>query len=292
MPEGDTIFRAARTLNKALMGQVITGFESSLPKLTRVDFDSPITGRTIEKVEAHGKWMVVRFSGELILLTHMLMSGSWHIYRPGEKWQRNAIDMRILLKTEKIWAVAFNVPIAEFHTEDTLRRREGFRALGQDVLATNFDVEQSVDALLAQRHLEVGVALLTQSILSGLGNVYKSEVCFACGIHPFRRIADLHPEEVRCLVNTARKFLLANVSETSGDKMVTYTGLRRTTGRANRDERLWVYGRRNNPCRNCGHLIQSRKQGIDARTTFWCPQCQPSPTPIGSEASSKSVRKS
>ncbi len=274
MPEGDTIFRAARTLNQALAGQIVTGFETQLPKLARVEIDSGVTGRIVERVEAHGKWMLMHFSGDLILLTHMLMSGSWHIYRPGEAWQRRAVDMRVVVKTQAIWAVAFNVPIAEFHTADTLHRRQGFRSLGQDVLTTSFDGAQSISDLRARGDLEVGTALLTQSIMAGLGNVYKSEVCFACGVHPFRRISELREEELTWLVETARKFVLANVTETSGDAIVTYTGMRRTTGRANREERLWVYGRRNQPCRKCGTLIQSRKQGIDARTTFWCPQCQ------------------
>ncbi len=277
MPEGDTIFRAARTLNQALAGQIVTGFETQLPKLARVEIDSGVTGRIVEKVEAHGKWMLMHFSGDLILLTHMLMSGSWHIYRPGEAWQRRAVDMRVVIKTQAIWAVAFNVPIAEFHTADTLRRRQGFRSLGQDVLTKSFDSAQSISDLRARGDLEVGTALLTQSIMAGLGNVYKSEVCFACGVHPFRRISELREEELTWLVETARKFVLANVTETSGDAIVTYTGMRRTTGRANQEERLWVYGRRNQPCRKCGTLIRSRKQGIDARTTFWCPQCQPNP---------------
>jgi endonuclease-8 len=275
MPEGDTIFRAARTLNRALAGQSVTGFETQLPKLARVDFDSGVVGRTVEKVDAHGKWMMMQFSGDLVLLTHMLMSGSWHIYRPGEKWRRPAIDMRIVVKTEKICAVGFNVPIAEFHTADTLRRREGFKRLGQDVLAPDFDPAQSIRRLQEHGELEVGVALLTQSIMAGLGNVFKSEICFACGINPFRRIVSLRAEEVACLVHTARKFLVANVTEISDDRIVTYTGMRRTTGRADSEERLWVYGRRNEPCRQCGMPIESRKQGIDARTTFWCPQCQP-----------------
>src|SRR5262245_37270057 len=115
MPEGDTIFRAARTLNKALSGQIVTGFETVLPKLSRVDFDSPVVGRTVDSVSSKGKWILITFSGDLVLLSHMLMSGSWHIYRPNEAWQKSRIDMRVLLKTEKIWAVAFNVPIAEFH---------------------------------------------------------------------------------------------------------------------------------------------------------------------------------
>jgi endonuclease-8 len=275
MPEGDTIFRAARTLNKALGGQLVTGFESVLPKLTRIDVDSPVAGRLIEKVESHGKWMEVVFSGNLILLTHMLMSGSWHIYRPGEAWQRQKVDMRIVIKTDKIWAVAFNVPVAEFHTADTLRRREGFRSLGQDVLGADFNPEQSVEKLRSEPDLEIGVALLRQSIIAGLGNVFKSEVCFACRVYPFRQIRSLSDEELSCLVNTARKFLLANVTETSGDQMITYRGMRCTTGHANVEERLWVYRRRREPCRQCGTRIESRKQGIDARTTFWCPRCQP-----------------
>jgi endonuclease-8 len=277
MPEGDTIFRAARTLNQALAGQLVAGFESVLPKLSRVDVDSGIVGRTIEGVEATGKWIRMNFSGDLTLLTHMLMSGSWHIYRPGEPWQRHAGDMRIVIKTEKIWAVAFKVPIAEFHTADTLRRRQGFSQLGQNVLAADFDSARSIQSLLAHGDLEVGAALLSQSIMAGMGNVFKSEVCFACGVNPFRRVDSLTFDEVSCLVNTARKFLLANVTETSGDQIVTYTGMRRTTGRASSEERLWVYGRRNERCRKCGAAIESRKQGEDARTTFWCPSCQPMP---------------
>jgi endonuclease VIII len=275
MPEGDTIFRAARTLNQALGGQLVTGFATPLPKLARVDFDSPLAGRTVEKVESRGKWMLMHFSDDLILLTHMLMSGSWHIYRPGESWQRRPVDMRVIVKTEKIWAVAFNVPLAEFHTTDTLRRRDGLRTLGQDVLAPEFNSEQSMAKLRSHGDLEVGVALLTQSIMAGLGNVFKSEVCFACGVNPFRKVDSLSADELTCLVDTARKFLMANVAETSGDRIVTYAGMRRTTGRANREERLFVYKRRNQPCRRCGTLIQSRKLGLDARTTFWCPQCQP-----------------
>jgi endonuclease-8 len=120
VPEGDTIFRAARTLKAALAGKTVTRFETVLPYLARVHHDAPITGRIVEDVVSHGKWMEMQFSGDLILLTHMLMSGSWHIYRPGEKWQRRHVDMRIVIGTESIEAVAFNVPVAEFHTTESL----------------------------------------------------------------------------------------------------------------------------------------------------------------------------
>src|SRR6478672_6761951 len=139
MPEGDTIFRAARTLNQALGGQVVTKFETQLPKLARVDYETPLAGGTVEKVEPAGKWMRMYFSDDLILVTHMFMSGSWHIYRPGERWQRPRIQMRIAIYTEPFVAVAFQVPIAEFHTASTLARHASVQRLGPDVLADDFD---------------------------------------------------------------------------------------------------------------------------------------------------------
>src|SRR5580765_8492826 len=100
VPEGDAIFRTARTLQRALAGRVVTRFESVLPALTRVHEDAPLTGRTVERVEASGKHVLMRFSGALTLRTHMRMNGSWHVYRPGERWQRPRRDMRIVLATD------------------------------------------------------------------------------------------------------------------------------------------------------------------------------------------------
>jgi endonuclease-8 len=275
MPEGDSIYRAARTLSLALAGQTVTSFESALPYLSRVEVDRGVVGRTVEKVEARGKWLLMYFSGDLILLSHMLMSGSWHIYRPGETWKRRRYDMRVVIGTPKICAVAFNVPVAEFHTADSLTRREGFRSLGPSTLAGNFDESEVIARLRARPDLEIGVSLLTQSLLSGIGNIFKSEICFASGINPFRTVSDLTDDELKCLVSTARKFMLANVTEASGNKITTYVPMRRTTARANVAERLWVYKRTGEPCRHCGSAIVSRKQGFDARTSFWCPRCQP-----------------
>lgn len=275
MPEGDTIYRAARTLNLALAGQTVTSFESVLPHLSRMDVDHSIVGRTVEKVEAQGKWLLMHFSGGLILLSHMLMSGSWHIYRPGETWKRRRYNMRVVIATPKILAVAFNVPIAEFHTAESLARREGFRSVGPSTLAEDFDEPAVIARLRARPDLEIGVSLLTQSLLSGIGNVFKSEICFACGVNPFRLVAHLSDQDLQRIVSTSRKFMLANVTEDSGDKIVTYVPMRRTTGRINVEERLWVYKRTGEPCRKCGNAIVSRKQGFDARTSFWCPCCQP-----------------
>ena len=275
MPEGDTIFRAARTLHRALAGHKITQFESVFPKLTRVNVDQPICGRTVERVEAQGKWLLMHLSGGLVLLSHMLMSGSWHIYRTGEKWRMPRHAMRVMLATDTFVAVAFNLQIAEFHTADSLQRRAGFAALGPSVLSAEFDEAGAVARLLAHGDMEIADALLKQSIVAGIGNVFKSEICFDCAVNPFRKVTSLTPEEAGNLMATSRKFLQANIVETAGDQIVTYTGMRRTTSRANPEERLWVYKRGGDPCRRCGTPIESRKQGLDARVTFWCPQCQP-----------------
>ena len=275
MPEGDTIWRAAHTLDRALAGHKVTQFESVFPKLNRVDVDQPICGRMIERVEAQGKWLLMYLSSDLILLTHMLMSGSWHIYRVGEKWRLPRHAMRIFLATEEFVAVAFNLQIAEFHTIDSLHRRDGFAALGPSVLSNNFDEGEAARRLKANPHMEVGEALLKQSIVAGIGNVFKSEICFASAVNPFRKVSSLTPAEAALLMSIARKFLRANVTHTSGNAIVTYTGMRRTTSRANPQERLWVYKRGGESCRRCDTRIESRKQGVDARTTFWCPRCQP-----------------
>jgi len=209
------------------------------------------------------------------LQTHMLMSGSWHIYRPGERWQRPRDEMRIIIGAQETEAVAFKVPVAEFHTTASLARRPGFIQLGPDILADEFDEDAAIAQLRSQPDEELGNALLNQSLLAGIGNVYKSEIAFACGLSPFRPIRSLGDDNFHCLVRTARKLLKANVGETSGGHIVTYTGFRRTTGRANPSDRLWVYQRAGEPCRKCGTAIRSRKQGPGARVTFWCPNCQP-----------------
>ena len=275
MPEGDTIFRAARTLHRALAGSLVTKFETQLPQLSRVDYDAPLAGRTVERVDAAGKWMRMYFSGDLILLTHMLMSGSWHIYRPLERWRRSRIQMRVAIHTADFVAVAFQVPIAEFHSAASLERHRSVQRMGEDVLAPDFDEAVAVSHLRNRPDLEAGVALLRQSLVAGMGNVFKSEVCFASGVNPFRSIGSLTEEELLSLMRNARRFMRSNVSDMSGDQIVTYTGMRRTTGRANPSERLWVYKRSGEPCRACGNAIVSSKQGLEARVTFWCPACQP-----------------
>jgi len=279
MPEGDTIYRAARALQKALGGKVVTAFDTGLATLASVDDDTPLIGRTIEKVEARGKWSLLFFSGDLILVTHMLMSGSWHIYKTGEKWWMPRSKMRVALSTADYQAVAFNVPIAEFHTARSLERNSQVPKLGPDILHDEFSIETGVQALRSRAATnptdEIAVVLLNQRVVAGLGNVYKSEVAFAAGVNPFRPMSSITDREMTTMIEASHKYMKANVLDGSGDGIVTYSGNRRTTHSMNSSDRLWVYGRRGQECRRCGALILSRKQGEQARSTYWCPTCQP-----------------
>ncbi|HSY13978.1 MAG TPA: DNA-formamidopyrimidine glycosylase family protein, partial [Verrucomicrobiae bacterium] len=204
MPEGDTIYRAARALQRAIGGKVVTGFETGLAKLARVDDDSPIVGRVVEKVESRGKWLLIFFSGDLILVTHMLMSGSWHLYRVGERWQMGRDRMRVVIRTEDWEAVGFNIPVAEFHTARSLERSSQVPTLGPDVLGDAFTVEGGVARMEAYARqnpeAEIAVVLLNQRVLAGLGNVYKSEIAFAAGVNPFRAMRTITPREMETMV--------------------------------------------------------------------------------------------
>ena len=278
MPEGDTIFRSARTLDRALAGKVVTGFRSEYALLNRFNDNTPLTGQTIERVEARGKWLLMHFSGDAILVTHMLMNGSWHIYRPGERWQMPASNMRLVIETSDFVAVGFNVPLAEMHTTQSLQREKKIPPATSNLLGSDFDPGAAMERLLACGDLELGDALLRQRVLAGVGNVFKSEICFATGLNPFRKVETLTREQAAEVVSTAQRQLGSNVLEDSGDRIVTYRGRRRrTTQRSDPGDSLWVYARRGQPCRRCGELIRRRLQGADARATYWCPRCQPMP---------------
>ena len=273
MPEGDTIFRAARTLHRALAGKRVVRFESMFPALTRVHDDSPLTQQSVERVSAAGKHLLMRFSGGMVLRTHMRMNGSWHIYRPGEAWQRPRRDMRIVVATDDFVAVGFNIPVAEFIDGRRLERHDELRRLGPDLLGETFDESEALERLRQRAREPIADVLLNQRVIAGIGNVYKSEVLFTCRIDPFARVETLDDEALKCLIAAGRRFLLANV-HTPLAPMTTYTGFRRTTGRDNPRERLWVYGRVGLPCRRCGTKISLKKHGPAARLTYWCPSCQ------------------
>lgn len=273
MPEGDTIFRAAETLNRALTGYVVTAFESVYPALTRVDARQPLAGRRVESIRARGKHLLMAFSGDLVLRTHMRMHGSWHLYRPGERWCRPRRDMRIVVATDRFLAVAFLVPEAEFLQARDLDRHTLLSALGPDLLEPAFDVAEAMLRLRAHPDEPIADVVLNQRVVAGLGNVFKSEVLFAARIHPHALTRDLIDNQLTSLLHEARTQLRLNVTP----RMRTLAPVpgRRTTGSLSPSKGLWVYGRANEPCRRCGTPITLDKRAPDARLTYWCPSCQP-----------------
>jgi endonuclease-8 len=276
MPEGDTIYRTARALTRAIGGKTVTRVESAYAQLASANDNNPFAGQTITHIEARGKWLLIHFSHGGILATHMLMSGSWHIYRPGEPWQDKAVNARIVIETADFVAVGFRIPLARMYTEQSLARDRKIPRTGSDVLSATFDAVNAIKKLMARSHDELGDALLRQDVLAGVGNVFKSEICFLLGLSPFRTVATISKQQAEEIVAMAQKLLAANVLEDSDDRIVTYSGKhRRTTSNADPGENLWVYGRKNEPCRRCGTPIQRALQGPNARSTYWCPTCQP-----------------
>ena len=280
MPEGDTIFRAARALDRALTGERITGFTTAYADLARANDNAPFVGQIISRVESRGKWLLIHLLAEeqheTILATHMLMSGSWHIYKPGEPWQDTRSNARIILETEKYHAIGFRIPIARIYDQRSLARDRKIPQAENDVLSSTFDAKTAAERLQKHDRDELGDALLRQDVLAGVGNVFKSEICFVLGLSPFRKVATLSPQQVAQIVATAQRLLAANVLEDSGDAVITYHGKgRRTTNHADPNQSLWVYGRKGQPCRRCGTPTKRALQGPNARSTYWCPVCQP-----------------
>ena len=270
MPEGDTIARAAAALDRALAGTVVTAFATGLAQLARVDDDTPIAGRIIERCESHGKHLLIRFSAGLTLRTHMRMHGSWHLYRPGERWQRSVRAMRIRIDTATWVAVAFDMPVAEFVRDADLGRHRPVAALGPDLADPGFDRAAALARLTGAAARPVGDALLDQRLVAGVGNVLRSETLFMAGLHPDRPVAALAPDELARLVDTAARLIQLNARPTAGPT-------RNTTGRSAPGEALWVYQRTGLPCRRCGAAIRSAVPGVDGRRVYWCPTCQPMP---------------
>ena len=254
MPEGDTIYRAARALERALAGRTVTRFTSVYPHLNRVDHDAPLAGRVVESVASAGKHLLMTFSGGLVLRTHMRMNGSWHIYRPGERWQRPGHEMRIVVETPDFHAIAFNVPVAEFIAASKLAHAGSLQRLGPDLLADDFDPADAVARLSRLSETSIADALLDQTAIAGIGNIYKSEALFAARIDPFTPVDSLPPERIERAVTMATKLMKAAALNSRTPK--------------------WVYDRAGQPCRRCGSPVLVQRQGPHARRTYWCGRCQ------------------
>jgi endonuclease-8 len=254
MAEGDSILRIARRLDEALAGEEVSvrapgqRRPSGLPP-TQLD------GLVLERAESRGKHLILHFDGGLALHSHLGMRGSWHIYGPGDRWRRPASQAWIALAVNGAEAVNFGGSTMRIAREAQLRRDPRLARLGPDLLADDFDARDAVRSLRsAGPQAELGEALLEQSLVAGIGNIFKSEGCFEARIDPNRPLGSLSDEELGDLLSSTRDLMLQAVD------------IGRQPGR--------IYHAAGRPCPRCGTTVVSRAQGDSARTTYWCPGCQ------------------
>jgi endonuclease VIII len=256
MPEGDTIHRAARRVGEALVGREILSVEAPQPRHRLDRLAERLSGRAVRAVEGRGKHLLVRFVGGLALHSHLRMGGLWAVYRPGERWRRSPGRAWIVLRTRDHEVVQFDGPVLELLTDARTRRDPRIASLGLDVL------ESELDEPLALRRLReddqtrpVGDALLDQRNVAGIGNIWRSEACFAAGLSPWRPVGEAPDERLPGAVRPARERM---------GRSAEGSPVRR--GR--------VYGPAGRPCHRCGSLVRSRRMGEWSGIVYWCPECQ------------------
>lgn len=269
MPEGDTLFRTAAGLRPHLVGRDVTAARAQgpgpVPQVQR------IVGRRIDAVEAQGKNLLIRFDGGLEIRTHLRMNGSWHRYRPGERWRRPPGRARLVLEVPGSVAVCFDAPVVELFEQRAAHLHPSLSRLGPDLLALDFDAAEAHRRLRMPERgdLEIGVVLLDQRTMAGIGNVYKNEILWIERVSPFIRVGDVDDATLERLVATGHRLINANVDARRGPERVTTAGDRGASGA------LYVYRRQGRPCRRCGAPITVTRQGTDLpRATYWCPACQ------------------
>jgi endonuclease-8 len=263
MPEGDTVWRTARSLHEVLAGQELTRFDLRVPRHATAD----LAGSTVTEVVARGKHILHRIAdaddrGGWTLHTHLKMDGSWHRYRRGSRWQRPEHTVRAVLETREWQTVGYLLGVVDLVRtvdEDTLVGH-----LGPDLLGADWDPATATANLTRDPSVPIGMALLDQRNLAGLGTVYRAEVCFLRGVSPFRPAGEV--DDVGSLVALSRRVIAANRDRVER----TFTG-------SLRQGRFWVYGREHEPCRRCGTAIRKAEYGpvTMERIVYWCPVCQP-----------------
>ena len=263
MPEGDTVWNTARVLERALLGDVLTGSDFRVPQLATTD----LTGWTVAESASRGKHLLLRLTHDdraLTLHSHLRMEGAWRAYAPGERWTgRPAHLIRVVLRTKRSVAVGYHLhEVALLPTAEEGRLLDH---LGPDLLGADWDAEEAVRRIAAKPAVPIGEALLDQRNLAGVGNLYKAETLFLRGLWPWTPVAAV--PDLAGTVQLAQKLVASNRGRWT----------QTTTGSLRRGQTSYVYGRRAQPCRRCGSAIQ--KEDREERITYWCPRCQPQPVP-------------
>lgn len=253
MPEGDTIWRAAKQLAAALTGKRIADVE---PRAF-----ARLKGTAVTEVKPVGKHLVIRFDSGLAIHSHMRMQGVWQVYRHGETWRRPRWQMKARLETEDgTEAVCFSAPIVELIRDEEPRLGH----LGPDILKDSWTADEALINARKQSDKAIGELLLDQRVTAGIGNVYRCEALWHQRLNPWTETANLTDAQIKDVYETAREAMSSNLR--------TDTHARRFPGYG----RGAVHGRAGRPCPRCGTPIKVKAQGEHARLTYWCPRCQPS----------------
>ena len=267
MPEGDTIHRTAVVLRRTIGGQVVTGFEITAPKVSAAARDEVILGSRVARVESNGKHLFIHFDtqNEVVLHTHMKMSGTWHVYRPDERWWRPESEARVVIRTEQVVAPCFHPPVVELLTAKELGLHRVVSQLGPDIIRDDFDMDEAIRRLRRDEDRDIATALLDQRAISGIGNVFKVEALFLGRTSPWAKVGDLDDDTLRTIVGHARKLIRLNRDG----------GERRTRFSLDTGDRMWVDERAGLPCHVCGTRVESGwHPGDDVRKSWYCPTCQ------------------
>jgi endonuclease-8 len=261
VPEGDTVYRAARKLDRALTGHVLEASDFRVPQLATVD----LSGARVTGTFSRGKHLLTHIEHDdaWTLHTHLKMEGSWHVYPLHEKWRRPVTQARVVLRTNARAAVGFSLGIVELLPRS--HEHEVVGHLGPDLLGDDWDEAEALRRLRSDPTRPVAEALLDQTNLAGIGNMYMAELCFTSGVHPLLPVGEV--PDLERLVRRARQMLELNKER----------AIQSTTGDLRPRERMWVYRRDNAPCRRCGTPVRVAMRGPAERerASYWCPRCQP-----------------
>lgn len=260
MPEGDTIHHAALRIGAVLAGRVPDAVRTPHPRFGRDGWPQRLAGRELEAAEAMGKHLLLRFSGGLVIHSHLRMTGSWSVLRRGERWPRPPHAAWLVLGAGEHEVVQFNGPVLELLTDLRARGDPRLTRLGPDIVAAApFDEPRFLRRLRGDDATRtLGDALLDQRVVAGIGNFWKSEGCWLERLDPWRPLAAVSDDEALAVVRTLRP--LMQQAAVSGRQ----------------DLFRHIYGAAGRPCPRCGapYLVRARGQGDDNRTTYWCARCQ------------------
>lgn len=281
MPEGDSVFRACAELHKALAGQTLTASDFRVPRFATLN----LTGWTVEEVVPRGKHLLMRVKSpedkRLTIRSHLKMEGNWQIYPPGGRWRKPGFTARCVLRTATADAVGFSLGELEVLRTDQEDAAVGY--LGPDLLGPDWDAAEAERRVRAGPDVPIGVAILDQRNLAGIGNIYRCEACFLAGVHPATPARDV--ADLRTLFAHAKLLLEANLGPGRRVTVLPPAGSypdRTMLPRGGRVARYWVYHRENQPCLRCRtpirHAVLGKPGGEEERDIYFCPRCQPPPS--------------